>query len=408
MSAPGATPGPAAPRPKRKRRLAYVLSAALLGLVVALVLVEVAFRLLWTLPPWLAELQQAGMYTAAADGSPVLQPGYRGTLQIGADGPETRVAINALGMRGPELAAKQPGEQRVLMVGDSLVFGYGVEAEQALPACVERALRGRGVVATVGNGGVPGFGSRRYAEHLERLDAPFAADAFVFCSFLGNDAIDDTTPRQAIYAGLRLQGVMAQLVHTSWRTRLALRSRAALWLENWIFTNKPEWSPLFGVRLDPEDEARAVGLPAEGQRHAGLFLDARDERRAWQDGAPPVIPRLCGYLRESLERAKAIAAGRPLVYLVLPTVWQVDETERLAKLASWKWQPADYERGLAQRRWLAIARELGIPAFDATPILAAAGPAKELFIADGGHLSVRGNELVGAWLAGELAALLRR
>lgn len=405
MTGPAAT---TAARPKRRRRWAYVLTALLLGVVVAALLTEFAVRLFWQLPPGFAEFQQAGMYCAAPDGSPTLQPGYRGTLQIGEGGPETTVAIDALGMRGREFPAKGPGERRVLMVGDSLVFGYGVEAEQALPACVERELRARGLAASVGNGGVPGFGARHYVEHMERLDAPFGADAFVFCSFLGNDAIDDTAPQQVIYAGLRLQGVMARLVRTSWRVRLAMRSRAALWLETWLWTNKPEWSPLFGAQLDPEDATRAVGLPGEGQRHAGLFLDVRDENRVWQDGAPPVIPRLCGYLRDSLERAKAIAAGRPLVYVVLPTLWQVDEAERLAKLRSWGWDPAGYERGLAQRRWLAIANELGIPAFDATPILAAGGPAKDLFIADGGHLSVRGNELVGAWLAGELEALLRR
>ncbi len=44
---------------------------------------------------------------------------------------------------------------------------------------------------------------------------------------------------------------------------------------------------------------------------------------------------------------------------------------------------------------------------DATPILAAEPDAAGLFLADGGHLSPRGNEAVGRWLAGEIGPALR-
>ncbi len=382
----------------------------MVGTIVALVLVELAFRAFWTLPPWFAEFQQAGMYAAAADGAPALRPGYRGTLRVG-DAYATDVRINALGMRGPEIGARRPGEERVLMVGDSLVFGYGVEDEHALPARVEAELAARGVVATVGNGGVPGYGSRHYVEHLRRLDERFGADLLVCCGFLGNDAVDDTVPNRTVYAGLMLQEPMASLVFTSWRARLALRSRAALWVEAWILEHRPSWSPLATWSPDPETMTRAVGLPPEtpqNQRHAGLFLDVRDERHTWQPGAEPVLPRLLGYLRASLQRAADTAGRRPLVFVILPTKWQVDESLRTARLRELGLDPKDYERGLAQARWRAVAEGLGIPTLDATPILAAAKePADELFIADGGHFNVRGNEIVAAWLAGELAERLR-
>jgi lysophospholipase L1-like esterase len=398
-------------KPRKRRRWSFVMTALLLGLVLALLLLELAFRLFWQLPPWLAEFQQAGMYTAADDGSPVLLPGYRGTLRIGADGPLTSVAIGNLGMRGPDVPAKRPGEKRVLMVGDSLVFGYGVEGDEALPACVESALRAQGLDASVGNGGVPGCGSRHYVRHLDRLDEPFGADAFVVCGYLGNDAIDDVSPQPTVYAGLMLHGAMAKLVHTSWRARLALRSRAALWVENWIVSNKPEWSPLATVQPDAEEAMRTAGLPPAlpiNTQLAGLFLDVRDPNKTWQEGTPAVIPRLCGYLKESLQEMQALAGDRPLVFVILPTEWHVDPASWREQLVAFGFDPTDYERGLAQQRWREVAERLGIPTLDATPVLAAAGvPAKDLFIADRGHLSVRGNEIVGRWLAGELAARLR-
>jgi lysophospholipase L1-like esterase len=392
---------------RRRRRWSFVFVVLLLGLVLAAVLTEVAFRLFWTLPAGFAEFQQAGMYVATADRDTALRAGYRGTLQIGQTEVVTQVAINALGMRGEDVPAKHGGERRVLMVGDSLVFGYGVEAAQALPARLQIELQQRGIDATAGNGGVPSYGSRLAVAHMARLDAPFGTDAFVLCGYLGNDAMDDASGERTVYAGLLLQGPMARLVHSSWRTRLALRSRAALWLESWIFTNHREWSPLTQLAPDATEAARWAGMPQDGTDHAGLVLDVVDANTTWMPGTPPVLPRVLEHLRTSLQRARQIAGSRPLWFVILPTVWQVDEGRWLARLRELGFDPGRYQRGLAQQRWAAVAREVGIPVLDATPILMAAPDPAGLFLVDGGHFSGRGNEVVARWLAGELAASLR-
>lgn len=403
----GAANSPSAPAlPRRRARWLRVLAALLVGCAFAAALLELGFRLFWPLPPWFAEFQQAGMYVAGAGGSVGLTPGYRGTLRIGDDA-TTDVVVNSLGLRGPELGLKADGERRVLMVGDSLVFGYGVEHGDALPARLEVALRAQAVAATVGNGGIPGLGPSHAVARMADRDAAVQADAFIVCGFLGNDAIDDALPLRTVYAGLLLQGAVAKLSRTSWRARLALRSRACLWLESWILTNAPAHSPLSHVAPDPGEVARTAGLPNDPQQHAGLFLDAVDENVAWQAGAAPVLPRLSGYLRESLGRAKQVAGARPLWFLVLPTLWQVDESKRVSHLRELGFDPAAYERGRGQRRWLAVAQQLGIAALDATAVLAAQPDPAGLFLADGGHLSVRGNDVVGKWLAAELAAGLR-
>ncbi len=398
------TNGPApASQPKRKRRWSFVVTALVLGIVSGLVVVELAFRLFWTLPPWFAEFQQAGMYVPTADGDIALQPGYRGTLRVDV---ETTVAINSLGMRGPECASKQSGERRLLMLGDSMVWGYGVQAEQALPARIEVELRAAGLPVMVGNGGVPAYGSKHAVAHMARLDEPFGADAFVVCGCLGNDALDDTNPERTVYAGLMLQGVWARLVGTSFRARLMYRSRAALWVESWLATNCVDASLMARLPWSAEELALTAGLPKD-RTHAGLFLDVIDEATTWVDGAAPVIPRLLGILRTSLQRAKEVAGRRLVVFLVLPTSWQVIEPKRRAHLQELGFDPPLFERGLAQHRWRTVARELGMPCFDATPILAAEPDPEQLFISDGGHLSVRGHEVVGKWFATELAPLLR-
>jgi len=47
---------------------------------------------------------------------------------------------NIWGYRGPIVGRKQPGEIRVVVVGGSTAYGYGVNWDQAMPACLERAL----------------------------------------------------------------------------------------------------------------------------------------------------------------------------------------------------------------------------------------------------------------------------
>lgn len=395
---------PAGTPPKRRRRWSFVVAALLLGLVAAAVLVEIVFRVVWTLPPQFAEFAQAGLYAATPDGGVTLQAGYRGTLQMGPGAPTTVVAVNELGMRGAAIGQKQPGERRVLVVGDSLVFGYGVEAEQALPARLEQGLVDAAVPCTVGNGGIPSFGPSHAIARMARLDAPFDADAFVICTYLGNDPIDDQVTRRSVYNGLLVQGAIARLVPVSWRTRLAYRSRAALWLETWISTNHPTWSPLANVPPDPEEDARMAGMPLFEKQTAGLFLDVVDETTTFGEKTPPAIPRVLDTLRTSLQRAKEVAADRPVWFVVLPTLWQVDEARRMAKLAEIRFEPRKFERGLGQQRLVQVARACGLTALDSTPILAAEKDHPGLFLADGGHLSVRGNEVVGRWLAAELAA----
>lgn len=376
------------------------------GLLIAAAIAEVAFRCCWPLPAWFAEFQQAGMYVDAGNGHVALRPGYRGTLEV--EGRTTTVAISSAGLRGPELRSKQPGERRVLVVGDSLVWGYGVEVDEALPARLEVALRDAGCGSAVTlNAGVPGYGSKHMAAHLGRLWRRLDADVAVVCGYLGNDAMDDVIPERTVYAGLMLQGAWARLVRDSWRARLMYRSRAWLWVEAFLHTNRPDWSLAQQLTFLPEEADPFAGFPPQRAAVMGLFLDVADAGTCWQPGAPPVIPRLLGLLRDSLASCQRTVGDRPLVFVVLPTRWQVLESEWRERLTGFGFDPARFERGRAQQRWLDVARQLGILAFDATPVLAADADPAGLFLQDAGHFSVRGNEVVARWLAQQLAPLLR-
>jgi len=64
------------------------------------------------------------------------------TTELNLGGPDGGVVlINSLGFRGPEVSLrKPPGTRRVIVVGDSYVFGIGVDAERTFPALLARHL----------------------------------------------------------------------------------------------------------------------------------------------------------------------------------------------------------------------------------------------------------------------------
>jgi hypothetical protein len=184
------------------------------------------------------------------------------------------------------------------------------------------------------------------------------------------------------------------------------RSRLALWVEAWLHRNREDLSLVHQLRFSPEEAERAAGFTMD-KLFAGLFFDVIDEKTQWDEKIPPVVPRHLAMLRTSLQAMRTTAGRRPLVFVVLPSSWQVIEDKRVAELRTRGFDPSKFERGLAQQRWMRVAREAGMTALDATPILAAEADPAGLFISDGGHFNARGHQVIAAWLAAELAPLLR-
>jgi lysophospholipase L1-like esterase len=56
---------------------------------------------------------------------------------------ERAAGVNIWGYRGPRVAKKAAGEHRLVVIGGSTAFGYGVAWDEAFPAYLERDLRSR-------------------------------------------------------------------------------------------------------------------------------------------------------------------------------------------------------------------------------------------------------------------------
>jgi lysophospholipase L1-like esterase len=103
-----------------------------------------------------------------------------------------RYRINADGFRDP-LRSRQaaPGTRRLVVLGDSLTFGYGVEQNDAFPARLERLLSRPGAPAEVLNLGVNGYNPYNEARLLEEVARTYTP-TLVLAQFCVNDLHDPT------------------------------------------------------------------------------------------------------------------------------------------------------------------------------------------------------------------------
>ncbi len=101
----------------------------------------------------------------------------------------TDVAINSHGLREREIApAKPEGTTRILMLGDSITFGWGVEQSEALPAQLERDFKAAGKDnVEVINSGVGNYNTAMEVAYFLEHGAKFQPDIVVLNYFI-NDA----------------------------------------------------------------------------------------------------------------------------------------------------------------------------------------------------------------------------
>jgi lysophospholipase L1-like esterase len=94
----------------------------------------------------------------------------------------TQVSVNHQGMRGADIAAKQPGELRILSLGESTTFGVNVSDAETYSARLEQLLqaaRPNGRV-TVINAGVSAYSSFQSVTFLEQRGFTFQPDVVLF------------------------------------------------------------------------------------------------------------------------------------------------------------------------------------------------------------------------------------
>jgi lysophospholipase L1-like esterase len=163
------------------RRLLFTLTGAVAGLACGDALLFLCARQPGVDVP-------RGMYVADPEVGYRLAPNFRGVMRTPTFAID--VATNELGLRGPPLRDRNDGHRRVLVLGDSFVFGYAVGVNDTIGACLERALAGDAAGIEVVSAGAPGYGPAHELFLLKRLLSDVRPDIVVHGFCCGNDVPD--------------------------------------------------------------------------------------------------------------------------------------------------------------------------------------------------------------------------
>jgi len=105
--------------------------------------------------------------------------------------------INSKGLRSPEYSyKKEAGSSRVLVLGDSFAWGFGVSDEELFSRVLEKKLREKNPRVEVINGGVSGWGTDQELLFLEEEGYKYSPDKVVLMFFLWNDLWNNIAANQ--------------------------------------------------------------------------------------------------------------------------------------------------------------------------------------------------------------------
>jgi lysophospholipase L1-like esterase len=165
-------------------------------LVLLLIFLEILLRLLFP---------QLGLSREIREPHPVLHhtltPGASGTMSS----PEFKVhyRVNSMGLRDREYEIKKPGTFRILVLGDSVVEGWGVEIEESWVKKLETILnqQASGVNFEVINGGVASYSPLLYYLFLKEKGLELEPDLVIMMMDMGDPGDDYAYSKSAQFEG---------------------------------------------------------------------------------------------------------------------------------------------------------------------------------------------------------------
>src|SRR6266550_2312638 len=94
---------------------------------------------------------------------------------------------NSLGFRDRDFSQSKTVRARIVTLGDSFTYGWGVEAEESWPKALEQRLRSSGLDVEVANLGKHGASPRDYADIAEKSISLLHPDVVIVGVLQGDD-----------------------------------------------------------------------------------------------------------------------------------------------------------------------------------------------------------------------------
>jgi hypothetical protein len=282
------------------------------------------------------------------------------------------VEINNAGYRDRDWPDRpDPGTVGVLLLGDSTLFGFGVDREDTIAARLEALLVARrpGTAFHVYNSGVPGYGPRHELIVLRGLVEPLQPRVCVVYFYDGNDLED--CRRQ--FVETRAVGLHSARLPSEdaehggiFRPPNLASAQSQRIPPLWTRTYWARYSSLFRD-LDIKVSSRIVGLglaPVD-------FVYNHELLRSMQRVPDLGIRDDLGLAEDALHEMAEECARRGVVFALvrLPGSIQCEPSTFQRLLENVGQDPARFDRREPGASILADARSRGVPACDLLPIL---------------------------------------
>jgi len=266
-----------------------------------------------------------------------------------------RVHVNAEGFRGPERGPRRG--PRALAVGDSSVYGFGVQDEAVWSAVAERTLG-----AEVVNGACPGWSTFQARNMLDLRGWDLAPDLLVIGTLWSDNNFDGFVDRE----------LLASLA--GWESGWTARARRLLGAS--ALFRRADWS----LRVAPQ---------ARRAREIGWDLSDRDDRSGRRRVA---IEDYVANLEALVDAARAHGAG--VVFLELAN------RQDLVPVAGTEPAWAPYREAMR-----AVADRHGAPRVDVPRAFVASGRSADALFLDSMHPSAEGHALLARAFAEAVGAV---
>jgi len=324
-----------------------------------------------------------------------------------------KARINNLGFRGRDVPAARRTRHRIVTLGDSFTFGWGVDVEDSWPRVLEVRLQERGIDVEVANLGQPGGYPAQYAEVAERA-LPLLRPDLVIVALNQADDLAQTLreglpgPRPSEPAAPRalkssLKATYPHFVDLG-KTLRSARAGEKDATGSW----KREVAELIGG-LTAEERARfdrmddeVKGLFVRGELNPYMLLTGLRRPDEMQKTLELENPAVCAGIQEisaQLRRIKGYAAGAggKVIVVSLPNGFFVSRAmlesyARLGFVAS-EANLATTKMDEASRR---AAAGNGLAFFDVTEAFRKAETVRPLFFKYDGHFRPDGQRLLAA------------
>jgi len=231
---------------------------------------------------------------------------------------QNAAGLNVRGYRGPVLGRKRAGELRIVMLGGSTVFGYGVGPEATVPAVLERILNARRRQAGSGPVSVVNLGYNNegaYSFPFTLRDYDRSLDYDVALLYQGYNELSDV-PNTAVFrhgsAVFRLTGYLPILPLVAREKLMAMRYGGNL--EAAYNAQKTAFTAHAANRADAQAGLRGAVIAQALKRQVGPLT-----REPWSVNREPIAEGRCEAPWEPF--CASIAAA--LDYALARDVWVI-------------------------------------------------------------------------------------